>query len=759
MALPFRALPFLLAALIPAASAAAQATDYTAVRDSLKAVQDAAVLRRMQARLPMPGAARDAESLVLRGLVGLRLYELTSQTEDSEAAVAVFERGAERFPEVAWLHYGLGLAYASAPEIRLGGPLRGVTLGQSVAEILGRDPRSKARRALRRALELEADFGQAAVLLAELAVADGRDRGALEEARGSLAGARAAGDSSVAVLRARAEVETALGDYAAAADAGAAAGGGVEALLARAVALLLQPGGAESGTTAYLAAVDSLDAEHASRFYRDVETIVQPDEAADWRVADEAGRQRWLLRFWGRRAAESGVLVSERLAEHYGRLAIARRYYLRNSRRGVDGGGVLVGEAAADSSPFDDRGLILIRRGVPLHVVNTTQDGVLPNETWVYTDPGRGHNTLFHFAALRGSRDYSLVADLLRAVDPVTRDNVERWNEAVVKLIEDRAAYEPGYQPVVGRIRMLLAQGYRADETEIRSLIERVDADYRHDVRRSLGTDVQHARFERGLEFHHDLFAFRTPFGRTDLTAAFAVRVGDLAGVEAGADRLVYPLLVSVILIDTLTDEVTRRDTLQRIEVAAAPAPDDWVRTHVEVPVVASEHTVYRVAVRSPAIGAGSLETGGARLRDLGGRGLLLSDLVLAAPDSAGDWVRGATRLALTLPRRYPPGRPFTLFYEVYNLPADARYRTHLRVEAAGRGGALSRIRGLFGGGGPKIDVRYEDVASPDADGVIQEVRRVDPGLPPGRYRMRVVIENTVTGETAESIAEFEVTG
>ena len=142
----------LLAALVVPCAASAQATDYFAVRDSLKAVQDVAALRRMQTRLPMPGAARDADALVLRGLIGLRLYELTSDREDSRAVVEVFERGAERFPDVAWLHYGLGLAQAAAPEIRLGGgPLQGVTLGQSVAEILGRDPRSKARRALVRA--------------------------------------------------------------------------------------------------------------------------------------------------------------------------------------------------------------------------------------------------------------------------------------------------------------------------------------------------------------------------------------------------------------------------------------------------------------------------------------------------------------------------------------------------------------------------------------------------------------------------------
>jgi hypothetical protein len=756
-----RASLFLLASLAFPGALSSQATDYFAVRDSLRTVQDVAVLRQMQTRLPLAGAARDAGPLVLRGLIGLRLYELTSAREDSEAAVGVFERGAERFPGVAWLHYGLGLALSMAPEIRLGGGvLGGVTLGQSVAEILGRDPRSKAKRALMRALEVDPSFGAAAVLLAELAVADGRDRDALVAARELLARARATGDSTPSLLRAKAEVETALGNYAAAADASAAAGAGAEALLARAVAFLLQPGEAEAGAVSYMAAVDALDGPSAERFYSDVATIAQAVETADWRVADVAGRRAWLRRFWTRRAAESGALVSERLAEHYGRLAIARRHYLRNSRRGVDGAGVFPGEAAADASPFDDRGLILIRRGVPVHVVTTTRDGVLPNETWVYTEPGSGENTLYHFAALRGSRDFSLISDLLQAIDPaITRGTLDRWNDALVQLIEDRAAYEPEYQPVAGRIRARLAQGSSMQGTEIRSMIEQADAKYRQSVSRRMGVDVYTPHFERAVEFHHDVFAFRTPFGRTDLTAAYAVRAGDLATVEERGGSVVYPLLLSVILIDTVSDEVTRRDTLARVEAAAPLAGDDYVRAHVTLPVVPSEHTIYRVTVRNPPIVAGEVQSGGRRIRGFGGPSLQVSDLVLAAPDGTGDWVRGATKLALTLPRRYPPGRPFTLFYEVYNLARETPYRTHLRVESADGGGALSRIRGLFGGGGPKIDVRYEDVAEPDAEGVIQEVRRVDTGLPPGRYRMRVVVEDVGTGATAEAVAEFEVVG
>jgi hypothetical protein len=256
----------LLAALLPA-PVLAQRADISALRDSLTGLSDVPVLRRLQAQTAMPGVANTADEVIRRGMIGLRIYELTQDHADSDRAREVFERGTDRFPDVAWMHHGLGLSYANAPEIRmtgLGGVLEGVTVGQSLAEILGRDPRTRARRAFGRALEQDPAFGPAAVKLAELAVSDGRDHDALREARDALLGVGQAGGQSPDVSRALADVRSALGDYSGA-EALLTDASSPDGLHARAVSLLLQPGKAEAGAGAYFQGVAALDEAAASR--------------------------------------------------------------------------------------------------------------------------------------------------------------------------------------------------------------------------------------------------------------------------------------------------------------------------------------------------------------------------------------------------------------------------------------------------------------------------------------------------------------
>ncbi len=755
---PMLALAGLLGLAVPAES---QQRDVRATWDTLAAIRDVPVLMRLERSFPLPGQARSADPVIGRGLVALRVFELTGDREDYRRAHEALERGTERFSGDARAHHALALAHAGAPDARVPGPggvLDGVTVAQSFAEIFGRDGRSRARNSLRRSLEIDPAYASAAVMLAELAVLDGRDRDDLEAAKRALQAARAAGGERPELARALADVEMALGDYEAAATAAdrsvADAPADASALHARAVAYFLQPRGEARGAEAYFAGIERLDAAAAERYWADLDVIAAANERAEWQRSDASGRRLLLRRFWSRRAADGGVTEAERVAEHYRRLAEARRRYLRNSRRGVDGQGVLLGDAAS-GSVYDDRGIVLLNRGLPAQVVRTQGGGVLPNESWVYgTAEG---NLLFHFVALRGANDFSLVSDVFQAMDPAIVLRPEQRELALATLLEDRAPYEPGYQIAATRLRRLIQSGEALNGTEIRILVEEADADYRQRARRALERDWIAPRFTRSIVFHYDLFAFRSPFARTDLTAAVAIPTDALSPLGDPEDPE-YTVRLAVILLDTLQGTVARLDTIARVRPGRALAAGDFVRTHVSLPVIPSEHTVHRVVVTDATTGAGSLAAGTTRIRDLIMPGLGVSDLVLASPDTAGDFVRGGRRLALTLPRRFGPANPFMLFYEVYDLPADAPYRTRIRVEPVKKGGLLSRIGGLFGGG-DDIDLRFEDIASPDPDGVVREVRRVASDLDPGRYRLHIVITNATTGETTETETEFEVTG
>ena len=726
--------------LVPAVGHAQRAS-LDALHDSLAAVRDVPLLYRMERGTELPGAARTIEPLLRRGLIALRIYQLTDDRADAHRSRDVFDAAVQRFPNDPLSHYALAYALAHGPEIKLpapGGVLDGVTAGQSFAEILKRDPKSRARRELRRALELEPAFADAAVLLSQLALSDGgRSRELIREAREALQRVASAGGATSASGRALADVETALGNYAAA--SAAATGEDAASLRARGIALLLQPGNRGAGASAYWRGVERLDAGAAAQYYADLEVLVTPAEAAEWKQADLNAQRVWLERFWERRAAAGGVTSAERLAEHYRRLAEARGKYVRNSTRGIDGAGVLLTEPGAERHEFDGRGALLIRHGDPIAIVKTTAKSLQPNETWVYDIPGQGRQ-LFHFVALRGANDYTMVSNILEALNPVQTDPLDR-ERAILQIVSDVAPYDGRYQTAVARLVRILNEnlGARVEDTEIRSVMERIDADYRRGARAAVARDTHERTFTGELAFHHDIFSFRTPEGRTEVTAGFAIPARDLTAA-ASVNGTEYAVRLSLIMVDTLIDVVTRADTLQRITLPRAIAADGFLRTHLTLPVLPSEHVSYRLVVEDAGSGRGRMEPGTRAVRDFLRAGPLISDIVLAHPDSTGTWRRGNQAFALALPRRFAAERPFEVYYELYNVPADEPYTTRITVRPATGAGIGGRVRGLFGGGGAAVDVRFDDVARPDAEGAVREARRLATDLRAGRYLMTIEV-------------------
>jgi hypothetical protein len=324
-------------------------------------------------------------------------------------------------------------------------------------------------------------------------------------------------------------------------------------------------------------------------------------------------------------------------------------------------------------------------------------------------------------------------------------------------LVEDRATFDGRYRSAATRLRSVLQRnpGIPLDHTEVRQLIENAEAGYRRGARIALAHD-SHVRFYADdVALHHDVFSFRTPEGRTELTAALAIPARELTPLS-GSGGTEYQRRTSVIVVDTLLGSVTRRDTAQTVRVGRMLGDADYVRTHLSMPVVPTDDGVYRIVVEDVASGHGTQLRGPARIRELGAQQLLVSDVVLAFPDSTGDWVRGDSRLALLLPRRFGADRPFTIFYEVYNLTANQPYTTRINVERADGGGG--GILGIFRRGPRPIDLRFEDIAQPDRNGTVQQSRRVASDLPSGNYRMTITVQ-TRDGATARTETTFTVEG
>jgi hypothetical protein len=91
-------------------------------------------------------------------------------------------------------------------------------------------------------------------------------------------------------------------------------------------------------------------------------------------------------------------------------------------------------------------------------------------------------------------------------------------------------------------------------------------------------------------------------------------------------------------------------------------------------------------------------------------------------------------------------GGEFRVFFETYNLAADRTYLTEITVEPAGRRGP------------EPIRLRFQDFARPEADGVVRDVRRIETGLPPGRYRIAVQVTDAAALRSARVEREFVVT-
>lgn len=738
----------------------AQERDFAALRDSLAGVTSSYVLRAQIVGSP----PADAEALAVRGFRMMRLYELTSDEQAAEEARALFERAIDAAPDRPWAHYGLAISLAGGPELRGPWLLRNLTIRQTVAELQGNDPLSLARASLQRALELDAGFTPAAVELAELAL-ESREQTDLSVAREALVGLPPASIATLQASLALADIEAALGNLEgaeAAAEnalnaANAKTGDGDDVALIRrlhAISLLRQAGREEEGAIAYFEGVTELTDAGAESYYADAEWLATDAEQFRWKTAELEGRREWLHDFWNVRAAEAGLTVERRLAEHYRRLAVAYTRYLRTLRRGAPSAGEVMYESALSRPLFDDRGIVYIRYGEPDQVIATTAGGLLPNETWLYRLPDATRQ-YFHFAALRGGHDFSLIDNLISIVEGPGTDA-----DAAIALFEDRIELDPSYAAHATRMR-----GAQLTDGDLQSVIDALGRSYqgesgRYRLELLAALEREHATpaFEREMPFYYDIYSFKDVQGRTELTLAAAVP-GNMVEPSIVDGRTVYPLQASFIVIDTAGRTVERVDTLMRFAAQRRLQSGEHIRFDLQLPLAPARGTIHRIVVRNAMRpGEGQIYGGPLEIPDYDEGSLKISEVVLAQTAPDGRWQRGAARLALLPPRQFRENESFRLFYEIYGLGERAGYRTEITVEPTESGGIIGAIKGLFGGGSDKVQLEFEDVASEERhlDG-LQELRDLQVDFEPGRYRINIRVTDLQTGRTAQREKMFIV--
>ncbi|HET9440337.1 MAG TPA: GWxTD domain-containing protein [Longimicrobiales bacterium] len=754
---------FVAAALLLCAAEAhaQQQVDVDSLRRSLAADTVTSALRQREAALKT-GAATSVEAALERGLVLMRLHELGGRDRDISQARDVLERAADKNPNDARAHYAYGLSNSVGHGVRIPSPLgalNAVVIAQSMAELVKADPVSKAKSSFKKALKADPLMASAAIGLARLSL-DSRDKDNLTIAAAALRHINEQQRGGAEVATVLSEVEAALGNVDAAASAAAAAtemdAASSSALRAQAAALLRRNGQLEAGARSYFAGVDILDVQGADQYFDDVLPIATDAERAAWANADLVQRKTWLRRFWTLRAAGAGITVGERMAEHYQRLALAHERYRRTSKRGAAPGGALVKEKyAEDMLPFDDRGLILVRHGQPDETVRTSDVDLRPNESWVYRKGSK--NLLYNFVVLRDGTDYRLVDDVLLALDPSTQGVPA---EAAVKLLQDRQAYEPRYAALATQFgafgTMTRRHTIEANMGMAAERRQRVAQELREVALEALETDSDQPDFTGDLPFYYDLYSFKGENGATSLTVAAAIPGTSVSARQIGSN-FIYALQASLILIDTATADVARKDTTFSLRSSRPLGDNEHLRLHIDLPARSTSSMVHRVVLRDLVTpGKGQLYGGDAEIKNFTGTSLMLSDVVLAEPDN-GTWQRGEARLGLVPPRQFMEGKPLRLFYEIYNLPGNADYRTEIIMEPVEGETGFGRIKKLFGGGGNGVRLQFDGVAPSNTAGVVQELRQVTTQVKPGKYRVSVRVTNLQNAQSVRSETMFVV--
>ena len=517
------ALCLLIVRLLSPAPLSAQ-RDLAELHDSVQRIADPVVLRAMIAERTLAQAERSADLLTERGLLSWRLYQLTAERPAGKAAQKDFERALRQAPDYGWAHFGLGLALARGPASPLhDGSRNSFVLDDVIARAAGNDAPARARRAFLKAITGRPPVADAAAALADISLERwnpetlARSAAALDQLNSST---HATAESWLATARLQLELDQddeAARSLTHALALGAPAGA---AAYTRALLLLRDQRTIAAGADAWFASVADADEGGLEQLLTDVSALLNEAELKAWQGWDAGARRAWLRDFWTVRAALSGVTVSERLAEHYHRLAYARRHYYRSARFGVPTQNHLVWNSFADR-PYDDRGAIFIRHGRPRDVVRATGVGA-GRETWIYDDID-GEPLVMHFAAMRSNADYDLVYTPPCAADYVRRSR----QRELVRLSAHCLTYT----------------------SEIAS------TNYRADARTFLKTDSQPLDFTKDLPFYFDLYTFRGNAGRTNVVAAVAVPVEKLQKSVA-ALHPAYRIDLSLILVDTATRRV-----------------------------------------------------------------------------------------------------------------------------------------------------------------------------------------------------------
>ena len=258
--------------------------------------------------------------------------------------------------------------------------------------------------------------------------------------------------------------------------------------------------------------------------------------------------------------------------------------------------------------------------------------------------------------------------------------------------------------------------------------------------------------FIQPLDFAYDFYQFRGDPGHAAVTVALAVPTDQLRPMLTDT-QVVYGLDVSMILVDTTNQAVTRVDTTLYYSTDRLANADSWLRAYLELEQEPRDRIVYRLVVSDafdPRTGA--LFGGPIEIRRFGDERIEVSDVVLTRADE-GRWTRGGLTFPLTPAQSFETSEAVTIFYEIYNLPAETPIRTQVRVVPVVRG-LVDRMVDLMNPGTRSLRVSFEST-TPSGIGPVQEVRTLQMPLRADDYVIEITVTDLRTGERASASSQL----
>lgn len=742
----------LLALLLIAATtvAAAQSPDERAaierLRDSLESSTDSLALKRLEAStIEVAKVNRDDPLIHIRlGFIAYRMGEIAHQSQHYDDAAGEFEWASELKPGWPYPWFGLGRS-----ELAIGAQT--AIAVENLKQALHLDHLSKAIAAYAKAAAADPTFAQPVIELVDVALRQ-RVRAqtdvALQVAR--LTAASAHGNPVFQMARGRIEREVGEGDSARAAFAAYLADGGDSGIglleLARTDYFLRQD---SAGRAEYFAGARVAGSVAAIRMYRtDFSWIATPQEldAFDSLRTSEA-RAGWLKEFWGKRDVADVREPGSRLAEHYRRWFYAMRSYaLVSPHRHYDFTEVY----RSTQNQLDDRGVIYMRLGQPQQSRTwagsggVAASGVEPNESWLYRRPDG--DLIFHFVSRGDVQDFKLVESLTDALSFNDRQRLQLGGDTsgvVRALFNSRASFGPMYERVGSSLT-----------TNVLPVIAEDRQKGTYSIGVGTTTDDNRIEFLSSLDpvVEGYLLGPHDSGSEPTLHLVFAIPAEHLTPVAAMSGVL-YPLRFRV-YVSSLTDSlVARVDTLRVFGAAQALRNPSYLTGQVEIPVPAGDYR-YRLLIESRDGLSGAVLGDTVAVAPLDGRAFALSDLVVGKTGGLSWAQRGDTVYVNPLDR-FPGGGDAQLYYEVYGLPAGAAYHTEIKVERTGGGSVFSRIRRLFGGNHPPVQLEFDAAAEGPVSRVHRAVALRD--VPKGSYELTLRITDPATGRVLTRVRHFEV--